>query len=237
MLSPLLALCEGNPSATGGMWLKKASNDQFWSLFCHYLDQADEQKLRLLVIWDPMTLKWCHYYIFDPLLETVVVSLYFWLNIWPWNKHSKFILTHWGRVTHICVSNQTIIGSDNGLVPGGCQSIIWTNAGRLLIRPLGTNVNEVLIEILTFSFVKMCLKVSSAKGCLFIPQSHRTATSLRSAKSARSPLIAAGSLWDLIELRGSAADRSKVSKVTEVAAKFWTCSKPAQWGRRGNRSP
>ena len=48
--------------------------------------------------------------------------------------------------------------------------------------------------------------------------------------------IAAGSLWNLIQRRGSAADRSKVSKVAEVAAKFWTCSKQAQWGRRGNRS-
>ena len=26
------------------------------------------------------------------------------------------VLTHWGRVTHICVSQLTIIGSDNGLV-------------------------------------------------------------------------------------------------------------------------
>ena len=25
------------------------------------------------------------------------------------------VSTHWGRVTHICVSKQTIIGSDNGL--------------------------------------------------------------------------------------------------------------------------
>ena len=34
------------------------------------------------------------------------------------------ILTHWGRVTHICVGNQTIIGSDNGLSPGRRQAII-----------------------------------------------------------------------------------------------------------------
>ena len=27
-------------------------------------------------------------------------------------------LTHWGRVTHICVSEPIIIGSDNGLSPG-----------------------------------------------------------------------------------------------------------------------
>ena len=41
-------------------------------------------------------------------------------------------LTHWGRVTHICVGKQTIIGSDNGLSPGRRQAIIWTNDGLLL---------------------------------------------------------------------------------------------------------
>ena len=43
------------------------------------------------------------------------------------------------------------------------QAIIWTNAGILLIGPLGTNFSEILIEILTFSFKKMRLKVLSAK--------------------------------------------------------------------------
>ena len=71
-------------------------------------------------------------------------------------------LTHWGRVTHICVSKLTIIGSDNGLSPDRRQAIIWTNAGLLLIEPLGTNFSEILIEVLTFSFKKMRLKVSSA---------------------------------------------------------------------------
>ena len=72
-------------------------------------------------------------------------------------------ITHWGRVTHICVSKLIIIGSDNGLLPGRRQAIIWTNAGLLLIGPLGTNFSEILIEILTFSFEKMRLKVSSAE--------------------------------------------------------------------------
>ena len=73
------------------------------------------------------------------------------------------LLTHWGRVTHICVSKLTSIGSDNGLSPGRRQAIIWTNAWILLIGPLGTNFSEILIKILTFSFMKMRLKVSSAK--------------------------------------------------------------------------
>ena len=72
-------------------------------------------------------------------------------------------LTHWGRVTHICVGKLTIIGSDNGLSPGRRQAIIWTNAGILLIEPLGTNFSEILIGIQICSFKKMRLKMSSAK--------------------------------------------------------------------------
>ena len=64
---------------------------------------------------------------------------------------------------HICVGNLTIIGSDNGLSPGRRQAIIWTNAGLLSIGTLGTN-NEILIDIQTFSFMEMHLKMSSAKS-------------------------------------------------------------------------
>ena len=52
-------------------------------------------------------------------------------------------LTHWGRITHICVSKLTIIGSDNGLLPGQCQAITWTNADILSIGPLVTNFSEI----------------------------------------------------------------------------------------------
>ena len=77
------------------------------------------------------------------------------------------VLTHLGRVMHICVGKLTIIGSDNGLSPGRRQAIIWTNAGILLIRTLGTNSNDILSEIHAFSFKKMHLKMSSAKWRLF----------------------------------------------------------------------
>ena len=70
-------------------------------------------------------------------------------------------------MTHICVSQLAIIGSDNGLSPGRRQAIIWTNAGILLIGPSGTNFSEILIGIQTFSFKKMHLKMSSAKYCQF----------------------------------------------------------------------
>ena len=81
---------------------------------------------------------------------------------------STVSLNHWGRVTHICVSDLTIIGSDNGLLPGRRQAIIWTNAGILLNGPLGTNFSEILIGIKIFSFKKkMRLKMLSAKWCPF----------------------------------------------------------------------
>ena len=74
-----------------------------------------------------------------------------------------YILTHWGRRTHICVRQLTIISSDNGLLPGRRRAIIWTRAGMLLIKHLGRNFSDILIRIELFSFKKMHLKISSAK--------------------------------------------------------------------------
>ena len=76
---------------------------------------------------------------------------------------SRGDLTHWGRLTHICVNKLTIIGSDNGLSPDRHQAIIWTNAGILSIGPLGTKLSEILIAIHIFSFKKMHLKMLSGK--------------------------------------------------------------------------
>ena len=59
-------------------------------------------------------------------------------------------LTHWGREPQICVRKLTIIGSGNGLPPVRQQAIIGTNAGILLIRPLGTNFSDILIEMYIF---------------------------------------------------------------------------------------
>ena len=78
----------------------------------------------------------------------------------------KRLLTHWGRVTHVCVSKLIIIGSDNGLLPGRHKAIIWTNAGILLIGPIGRNFNEILIKIHIFSFKKIHLKMSCQPQCV-----------------------------------------------------------------------
>ena len=74
------------------------------------------------------------------------------------------VLTYWGRVTHICVSKLTIIGSDIGLSPGQRKAIIWTNDGILFIGPSGTNFIEILIDIFLLSFKTMPLKMSYWKG-------------------------------------------------------------------------
>ena len=85
-------------------------------------------------------------------LNTIITFLC--VNIYVWH----IPLTHWGRVTHICVSDLTSIGSDNCLSPGRRQAIIKTNAGILLIRPLRTNFSEFLVEILIFSFKKIAFE-------------------------------------------------------------------------------
>ena len=111
----------------------------------------------------------------EPGITTLIVRWEKIISGMAWTKSCLFHLsweatshlTHWGRVTHVCVSKLTIIGSDNGLSPGRHQAIIWTNTGMLLIGPLGTNFSEILSEIQTFSLKKICFKMSSAKCCTF----------------------------------------------------------------------
>ena len=99
-----------------------------------------------------------------PCYASCLILCYIILSILSsWVKWFHICLSHWGRVTHICVNKVTIIGSDNGLSPGRRQAIIWTNAGLLLIGPLETNFTETLINIQTFSFRKMHLKMSPGK--------------------------------------------------------------------------
>ena len=105
------------------------------------------------------------------------------------------LLTHWGRVTHICVGNLTFIGPDNGLLPGRRQAIIWTSAGILLIGPWVTNFSEILIGIHTFSFKKIHLKMSSAKWRPFYLGLNVLTNCFQICKSSAS--IDAGSFLDL----------------------------------------
>ena len=67
-----------------------------------------------------------------------------------WNWYHIFTITflHQPRYTNATVRR---------------QAIIWTNAGMLLIGPLGTNFSEIIIGIQRFSFKKMHLNMSSAR--------------------------------------------------------------------------
>ena len=94
------------------------------------------------------------------LLSVVVVKSNFVIYLSVWCVPNLFRYSyhcecrnqsHWGRLAHICISKLTIIGSDNSLVPGQREAIIWTNAGILLTGPLGTNFSELLIKIHIFS--------------------------------------------------------------------------------------
>ena len=75
--------------------------------------------------------------------------------------------THWGRVTHICVSKLNIFGWNNGLSPGQHQAIIQTSALLLLIGPLETHFSEISIELPRFSLKIMQLNMSPAEHLLF----------------------------------------------------------------------
>ena len=117
--------------------------------------QTVEQTVELLVCWDAMMLMWrhwnasfthclqnqsgeikvgnspglvevwlqaCNSVILSMLLDNMMGKLITLTNPTPlW-----ILLTHWGRVTHICVSRLTIIGSDNGL------DIAWSAPSHFL---------------------------------------------------------------------------------------------------------
>ena len=136
-----------------------------WFWFDHFWDVS--KTLTSSSIWELVNLHFSTNYTYF----SVWVRYFVWtFKVYLWNyTHTKNILpihweiwfiwkvenlTHWGRVTHICVSKLTIVGSDNGLSPGRCQAIIWINAGILLIGPLGTNFSETLIEIYILSWRK-----------------------------------------------------------------------------------
>ena len=65
------------------------------------------------------------------LMTHICVTRPQWVNgpqvAWRDCRQWVVLLTHWGWVTHICVGKLTTIGSDNGLSPGHCQAITWTN--------------------------------------------------------------------------------------------------------------
>ena len=115
--------------------------------------------------WHRVDIHWwlfiCHHYV---LIQYKHTCLHIILQvICTMEIICKVTLIHWGRVTHKCNNKLMIIGSDNGLLPGWHQAIIWTNAGIFSITPWGTTFRQFVFEIQIFSFKKMHLKTLSAK--------------------------------------------------------------------------
>ena len=77
--------------------------------------------------------------------------------------HFVQALTHLPLVPHICVGKS---GQHSFVQIMACR---LGNAGLLPIGPLGTNFSEILIKTQNFSFMKMHLKISSAKWWPFCP--------------------------------------------------------------------
>ena len=77
--------------------------------------------------------------------ESMLTQIY--VAIWHMASLSHNVLTHWGRVTHICISQLITIVSDNGLSPDRRQASIWNNDGILLFGPMGRNFSEILKDI------------------------------------------------------------------------------------------
>ena len=99
-------------------------------------------------------------------------------------------------VRHLC---SDIIGSGNVQR----QTITWTNADLLSIRPWWTYFNEILFEILKFSLKKRSFKISSAKTaailfrrrCVKWLAGDRAAVSLSMIQSTRDTCIDPG-IWN-----------------------------------------
>ena len=83
-----------------------------------------------------------------------------------WHTHTHIYVYVY---IYICVSKSTIVGSDNDLSPGRRQAIICTNDGILLIRPVGTNFNELLSS----KFKYFHRRKYALKYCQILPISPR----------------------------------------------------------------
>ena len=73
-------------------------------------------------------------------LNCLLIHIQEWFNInlfYPPNNSACQVLTHWGRVMHICVIKITIIGVDNGLWTCQRQAITLTHWGRVTHRCVG----------------------------------------------------------------------------------------------------
>ena len=76
-------------------------------------------------------------------------------KIYNIKAHGK---THLRLMPHICVSEEGLISSGNGLSPVRHQAVAWTNYGLLWIGLLGTSLCEIgiLIPLFSFKYIWKC---------------------------------------------------------------------------------
>ena len=68
---------------------------------------------------------------------------------WEVVSFLRILLTPWGRAMHICVSDQTIIGSDNGLSPSHYLNQCWNIVNLTLSNKLqwkGNRKSQIFIK-------------------------------------------------------------------------------------------
>ena len=81
---------------------------------------------------------------------------------WNFNRNSSIFIQENAFENVVC-QMASILSRPQWVKHWFRKWLIWTNAGILLIWLIGTNFNEMLTKIHTFSFKKMDLKMSSGK--------------------------------------------------------------------------
>ena len=98
-----------------------------------------------------------------------------WTSDWTNNREAGDLRR---RLVHYGSTVMTVIKLISPSAAYMCQwiglAITETNAGVLLIRPLGTNFSIIRLAILSFSFKKMHLKLSSAKTATILSRVKHT---------------------------------------------------------------
>ena len=132
------------------LWILDLSHDPFWAIWLAEVTKSHQHHDRIVAYAAPghhLNEWWLidHWTLGNNICENQIK-----MQLFSFKKmHCKMssakcqpfcssfsVLTHWGQVTHICVSELTIIVSDNGLSSGWHQAIIWTNAWILFIGSL-----------------------------------------------------------------------------------------------------
>ena len=171
-ISALLVLCEGNPPATGGFPSQMPVTRCFDVFFDLRLNKRLNKQSRRRRFETPLHSLWRHCNIISFYIGSHYEDQVGHPSFYPTFPERYFLnmhLTHWGRVTHICVRDLTTIGSDNGL--NQCSNIVnWTfrtnlqwNLNRISFIFIQENVFENVCKMASISSRSQCFNIL----CLF----------------------------------------------------------------------